>query len=374
MTNDLILAIDTSCDDTAAAVTRGRVVYANVVASQVELHKKFGGVFPTIAKQAHRQRIAPVVALALERAGVTWSAVARIAVTQGPGLAPALEVGLEYAKQLAITHQLPLTPVNHIAGHIFAVAARPRPRLDATLAVAGLPSSPLSPTTVDSQLPLRWPILAVIVSGGHTEFVLVTGPDQYQRVGWTVDDAAGEALDKFGRMVDLGYPAGPVVELLARQGNPRAFTFPLPMTTTHDAMMSFSGLKTAVRRKVEELTAHQPLTKEQVVDLCASFQYAVFHAICYKLNKFLQHYLTTGQPPLQAVWLGGGVAANVALRQHLRQTLRPYQLPLHTPYTKKLCSDNAAMIGVAAAVRPVSPGNAATWVPDRLPQWRVDQS
>ena len=358
-----ILAIDTSCDDTSAAVTDGHMVLSNVVASQVELHKEFGGVFPTVAKQAHKERIAPVVQLALKRAGIDKSELRAVAVTQGPGLAPALEVGVEFAKSYAADLEIPLIPINHIEGHILSVLAQPRSRGSATEDMAGSRAQHSA---------MQYPCLSLVISGGHTEFVLVHEPGRYERIGWTVDDAAGEALDKFGRMVDLGYPAGPVVEQFAKLGNPRAFAFPLPMTANDNFLMSFSGLKTAARRKVEELTAVQPLTKQQIIDLCASFQYAVFHAITYKLNKYLlKRYADPSQPPLFGVWLGGGVAANSTLRKMLRKTVQAYNLQLHVPYSKKLCSDNAAMIGVAGTVHIDQFSDTSLSTIERKPNWEV---
>lgn len=361
---NFILAIDTSCDDTSAAVTVGNTVLSNVVASQVELHKEFGGVFPTVAKQAHKERIAPVVQLALKRAGISPSELSAVAVTQGPGLAPALEVGVEFAKTYAADLKLPLIPVNHIEGHILSVLAKPRTSSSATRAV--------SKKTTTAVPEMSYPCLSLVISGGHTEFVVVHQPGHYERIGWTVDDAAGEAIDKFGRMVDLGYPAGPLVEQFAKLGNPRAFAFPLPMTTTDNFLMSFSGLKTSARRKIEELTAVQPLTKQQIIDLCASFQYAVFHAITYKLNKYLlKRYADPSQPPLFGVWLGGGVAANSTLRKMLRKTVQTYNLDLHVPYSKKLCSDNAAMIGVVGAVHLNENTDTSRSTIERKPNWEV---
>ena len=335
-----ILAIDTSCDDTSAAVIQGMTVLSNIVASQVELHKQYGGVFPTIAKQAHRERIAPTVELALKRAKVLKNHLTAIAVTQGPGLAPALEVGIEFAQQLAAELRVPLLAINHIEGHALSVLAQPKP-----------PLKDARTNHFEATTP-QFPVLSLIISGGHTEFVLVHGFGHYERIGWTVDDAAGEALDKFGRMVDLGYPAGPVVEQFAKNGDPYKFQFPLPMTTSGNYNMSFSGLKTAVRKKVESLSATSTLSQAQVFDLCASFQYAVFHSITYKLSKFLQKYFVEHENTnIFGVWLGGGVAANITLRTMIRKTLRPYNLALKVPYSKKLCSDNAAMIGVVASIQ-----------------------
>lgn len=323
-----ILAIDTSCDDTSVAVTSGQRILSNVVASQTQLHKQYGGVFPTVAKQAHKENILPTISAALRRAGVEWKDISAVAVTQGPGLAPALEVGINAAKELAAQYTLPLIAVNHIEGHILSVLARPKTHI----------------TLVEPQLPA----LAVVISGGHSEFVLVSTIGQYQRLGWTIDDAAGEVLDKVGRMLDLGYPAGPLIEKFAQQGNDLAWKFPLPMTESGDYNLSFSGLKTFARNKIEALETKNTLTKTQIYDFSASFQKAVFRAICYKLNKILQ----TEQ--ISEVWLGGGVAANNTLRAMIRQTMATAQpgLPaLRVPYSKRLCSDNAAMIGVVAGYK-----------------------
>lgn len=332
----LILAIDTSCDDTAVAITRGVVVLANVVASQTQLHKQYGGVFPTVAKLAHKENIAPTITAALRRAGVTWDAISAIAVTQGPGLAPALEVGIAAAKELAIKHQKPLLPINHIEGHLLSPLARPQRK---TETVADFDSQQVNN------------VLSLVISGGHSEFILVKKIGEYQRLGWTIDDAAGEALDKVGRMLDLGYPAGPVMEEFARLGNEKAFEFPLPMTTRQDYQLSFSGLKTAARNKIETLQATQDLTKTQIYDFSASFQRAVFRAICYKLNKICNNVEIAN---ITEVWLGGGVAANIELRRMIRETIKPFGLQLRVPYSKKICSDNAAMIGLVAGVRTVS--------------------
>lgn len=365
----IILAIDTSCDETSIAVTSGTQVLSNVVASQAQLHKPYGGVFPTVAKQAHKEQIEPAVAAALKQAGVTINHIEAIAVTQGPGLAPALEVGIRFAKQIAAEHSLPLIPVNHIEGHALSVLAQPKPRNT-------------DKKTADTKLPI-FPALAVIVSGGHTEFIKVDAIGQYSRLGWTIDDAAGEALDKIGRMLELGYPAGPVIEKFAKHGDHKKYTFPLPMTTSGDYNLSFSGLKTFARNTIEGLEADGPLSKQVVYDLAASVQYAVFRHICYKLNKVL-----LDSPDLGQVWLGGGVAANIQLRVMLRQTLREVNakqnrtLKLLTPYSKKLCGDNAAMIGVVAGMRIAADSQNQDWQQsakktsndtfERIPKMRID--
>jgi N6-L-threonylcarbamoyladenine synthase len=346
--NKLILAIDTSCDETSVAVVAGVTVLSNVVASQVELHKPYGGVFPTVAKQAHKDNIDRCVALALKRAGVDWAKIDAIAVTQGPGLAPALEVGIETAKKLATKYGKPLFPINHIEGHVLSVLAKPKKKNQPAVKKT---STPGFETTL-------LPALSIIVSGGHTEFILITEIGEYQKLGWTIDDAAGEALDKVGRMLDLGYPAGPVIEEFAKKGNSDKFKFPLPMTTSSDYNLSFSGLKTFSRNLIEPLQKENQLTKQTTYDFCASFQKAVFRHISHKLTKILQDH-----PEFKQIWLGGGVAANITLRKTICQTLsefskknydkgKPQQpaLTLLTPYSKKLCGDNAAMIGVVAGL------------------------
>jgi len=337
------IAIDTSCDETSVAVVRGTTILSNVVASQVELHKPYGGVFPTVAKQAHKENIDRCVLLALSRAGKTWQEIDQIAVTQGPGLAPALEVGINKAKDLAKEHQLPLLPINHIEGHVLSVLAQPNSKQN-------------------KKIETTFPALALIISGGHSDFITVATFGEYKRLGFTIDDAAGEALDKIGRILNLGYPAGAVIEEFAKRGDKTKFAFPLPMTSSSDYNLSFSGLKTFARRLIEQLELENTLSTQVIYDLCASVQYAIFRHICHKLSKVLQDNQDLGQ-----VWLGGGVAANTTLRVMIRQTIRQHlkdqkrkglQLPLSpqlkTPYSKKLCGDNAAMIGVVANVSKVA--------------------
>jgi N6-L-threonylcarbamoyladenine synthase len=344
------LAIDTSCDETSVAVVENTVVLSNVVASQVELHKPYGGVFPTVAKQAHKENIDRCVTLAIKRSGKSWNEIDSISVTQGPGLAPALEVGIRKAKALAEEHSLPLLPINHIEGHVLSV-----------LAQAGSTDAKKMTERISQKVELERPVLALVISGGHSDFIKISKIGEYQRLGWTIDDAAGEALDKVGRMLDLGYPAGPVIEEFAARGNPSTFDFPLPMTSSGDYNLSFSGLKTFARRLIEELDDESKLSKQVIYDFCASLQYAVFRHICHKLSKVLLDNHDLGQ-----VWLGGGVAANTTLREMIRQTIRqhlkdtkqkglnlPLSTKLKTPYSKKLCGDNAAMIGVVANVSNV---------------------
>lgn len=340
----IILAIDTSCDDTSAAVTHGITILSNVVASQTQLHQPYGGVFPTVAKQAHRENIESAVQLALKRAQIKISQVDALAVTQGPGLAPALEIGINKAKELATKHNKHLIAVNHIEGHLLSVLAQPNSRSKSDNPPL---NSDVQQSTTASQ---TFPVLGLVVSGGHTEFILVNQVGKYQRLGWTIDDAAGECLDKVGRLLNLGYPAGPVIEEFAKQGDPYKYKFPLPMTTSGNYNLSFSGLKTFARNLIKRLEQEGAISKQVTYDLCASFQKATFRHIIYKLNKILKDHPNLGQ-----VWLGGGVAANIQLRAMIRSQLRAQnkmssnrKLFLQVPYTKKLCADNAAMIGVVA--------------------------
>jgi N6-L-threonylcarbamoyladenine synthase len=348
MSKPLILAIDTSCDETAVAVTQGQLILSNVIASQAQLHQQYGGVFPTKAKKAHQENIEPAVKEALKRAGKDWQDIVAIAVTRGPGLAPALEIGLAYAKKLANQHQKPIIPINHIEGHILSVLAQPQPRTKKA-------------ELIEPQLPA----LAVVVSGGHTEFDLVKKIGNYERLGMTVDDAAGECLDKVGRLLGLGYPAAPVVEKLAKQGNANRFDFPLPMTETKTFDMSFSGLKTHSKRLVKKLESSDQLDKQAIADFCASLQEGVFAHIVYKLEKLLTEI------SVKELWLGGGVAANIKLRKKLKKVAKTNNLTLRTPYTNKLCGDNAAMIGIVAGyILEKNPDFKAKNL-DRQPRWSI---
>jgi N6-L-threonylcarbamoyladenine synthase len=361
MSTPITLAIDTSCDETSVAVTCGLEIWSSIVASQVELHKPYGGVFPTVAKQAHIENIAPSVALALKRARATMADIDQIAVTVGPGLAPALEVGIEHAQELAKLHHIPLIPTNHIEGHIYSVLALQPSKQSLGLSIKDRQktASARSRKRIDE---LKWPVLSLVVSGGHTQFIKVTKPKTkstntkpkleriphlsidtnsgYTILGQSIDDAAGEALDKIGRMINLGYPAGPVVEELAKQGDPKSYDWPLPMTHEKNFNLSFSGLKTYSRNYLKKNWPNKPLNKQELENYSASLQYAIFRHICYKLNKLLK------EKSFSEVWLGGGVAANITLRKMIRQTIKPFGLKLLTPQSKKLCGDNAGMIGI----------------------------
>jgi tRNA threonylcarbamoyl adenosine modification protein TsaD/ribosomal-protein-alanine acetyltransferase len=314
---DLILAIESSCDETAAAVLRdGRELLSSVVASQVDFHRRFGGVVPEIASRKHTEAIVGVVDEALREAGVTLPDITALAVTCGPGLVGALVVGVGYAKGLALATGLPLVGVNHLEGHLFAnVLADPS----------------LAP-----------PLVALLVSGGHTSLVHVPVWGEYRTLGATLDDAAGEAFDKVAKALGLGYPGGPEISRLAATGDPTAIRFPRAMLRTDDFDFSLSGLKTAVVTHIEaERRAGREL---DLPDLAASFQAAV---IDVQVAKAVRAVETCG---VATFLLGGGVGANPALREALREAMGSRGVRMSVP-PLELCTDNAAMIAAAAHFR-----------------------
>ena len=312
-----ILGIETSCDETAAAIIEdGRQIASSAVASQAELHAKYGGVFPEAASRAHIETIYPIVEEVLNRAHVELESVDAIAVTRGPGLAGSLVVGVNMAKGLAMAHNLPLIGVNHLEGHVYSIWL-----------------------TEEEQEP-EFPMLALIVSGGHTELVLMEEHLSYKRLGGTLDDAAGEAFDKVARLLGLGYPGGPAIQETAQNGDPEAFAFPRAwLEGTWD--FSFSGLKTAVLREVRE---HQPDLNAGVeppdpglpiADMAASFQAAVVDVLVEKTLKAVEEF------EAQTLLVTGGVAANRSLRTTFRERS---PIAVKVPPIQ-LCTDNAAMIG-----------------------------
>src|SRR5512136_106786 len=295
-----ILAIETSCDETAAAVVQdGRQVLSNVVASQMDLHAKYGGVFPELASRLHVEAIVPVITETMEKAHLGWQDLDAIAVTYGPGLAGSLLVGVNTAKGIALGRGLPLIGVNHLEGHVYA----------AWLKVEGD-----APGSVPHE-ELKFPLLILIVSGGHSELFLMRDHLKYERLGQTVDDAAGEAFDKVARLLNVGYPGGPVIEQKAALGNPAAYRFSKPkLDGEYD--FSFSGIKTAVLREVQRI-ATIGLKGElppgvPVADLAASFQAAVVEQLCSQTLKAAE---ATGAT---AILMGGGVSANQALRTAMK--------------------------------------------------------
>ncbi|MGD1905169.1 MAG: tRNA (adenosine(37)-N6)-threonylcarbamoyltransferase complex transferase subunit TsaD [Leptolyngbyaceae cyanobacterium] len=325
-----VLALETSCDETAAAVVCDRAVLSNVVASQIDIHRQYGGVVPEVASRAHVENLGAVVDQALAQADLDWQAIDGVAVTAAPGLVGALMAGLTAGKTLALVHDKPFLGVHHLEGHIYA---------------AYLSDPTLQP-----------PFLCLLVSGGHTSLIHVKGCGDYAVLGQTRDDAAGEAFDKVARLLGLGYPGGPVIDELAAQGNPKAFPLPegnisLPGGGFHRYDSSFSGLKTAVLRLVQALQAqgHDPLP---VADLAASFQGAVARSLTKRtLNCALDHGLSK-------IVVGGGVAANSGLRQSLTTAAEAQGIQVLFP-PLAYCTDNAAMIGCAAAEH-LSQGHTST--------------
>jgi len=335
--SDLVLAIETSCDETAAAVMRGGTEeLGTVVASQIDFHARFGGVVPEIASRKHTEAIVAVVAEALGTAGVAFADLDAIAVTQGPGLVGALVVGLAYAKGVALATGLPLVGVNHLEGHVYA-ARLLRPDLEA-------------------------PLVALLVSGGHTMLVHVPEWGRYEVLGRTLDDAAGEAFDKVAKALGLGYPGGPVISRLAAEGDPEAIAFPRAMLRSGDLDFSLSGLKTAV---VQYLAGERAAGREvNAADVAASFQQAVVDVQVAKTVRAATDHRVA------AVVLAGGVAANPALREGLRAALAHADVDLVVPPIG-LCTDNASMIA-AAAHDHVARGRFLGLGADALPALRLD--
>jgi N6-L-threonylcarbamoyladenine synthase len=331
-----ILAIETSCDETAAAVIEnGRALVASTVASQMDIHARFGGVFPEVASRQHILAIVPVVQETLAKAHMTLADVDAVAATRGPGLAGSLLVGLNAAKGLVLGTNLPLVGVNHLEGHIYA----------AWIHAAG-ETPPPEP---------RFPIMALLVSGGHTELDLMTDHLVYQRLGATRDDAAGEAFDKIARVLGLPYTGGPSIQKAAEKGNPEAFKFPRAwLGGTWE--FSFSGLKTAVLREIKRLEAEdRPVPVE---DLAASFQAAVVDVLFTKTMKAAREY------EAKEILVAGGVSANQSLREVFQSQ---QELPVHIP-PLSLCTDNAAMVAAAGYYR-FALGHTDGLEIDVLPTW-----
>ena len=337
-----ILGIESSCDETAAAVVEnGRLIQSNLVASQVALHAQFGGVFPEVASRQHIRTIYTIIEQALQQAHLDFSDVDAIAVTRGPGLPGSLVVGLNTAKGLALGSGLPLVGVNHLEGHVYS-AWLDWPRLSGDGNVAEKPVP-------------QFPLVALIVSGGHTELILMRDHLRYKRLGATLDDAAGEAFDKVARLLGLSYPGGPSIQQASQDGNPQLFDF--PRAWLEDTWnFSFSGLKTAVLREVRSLQAHR--TSLPVADLAASFQAAVVDVLVGKTLRAAEAYQAA------TILVAGGVSANQALREAF-QAQAP--VAVHIPPIT-LCTDNAAMIAGAGYFRYVA-GQRDGLDIDVLPNW-----
>lgn len=389
----IILSIDTSCDETSVAVTEGRRVLSNVIYSQVLLHKNWGGVVPSIAKRAHEERIDFVVEEALrkfmryyennqlskfgsrkrgtlnyrsslENQGANDNSIPQkpaqtdyflrnafqyidaIAVTQGPGLAMALGVGITKAKELATAYNKKLIPVNHLEGHIYSPFVENR---------EGNP-----------KIEINYPYLAIVISGGHTEIVKLSGPAEYEILGETVDDAAGEALDKAAKMLGLGYPGGAVIERLAADvGNKDFYAFPRPMLYTKDLQFSFSGLKTSLYYFLKEMSEKEKIS--HLKKIVSSYQAAVFDTILKKVGKAIK------QTGINHLVVGGGVIANKYLRRKFRKLVREYEGSVLFPSYPYLTGDNAAMIGIVAGIRAKKGKFSKDLSLDRMPRMRLSQ-
>lgn len=319
MTDPLILGLESSCDDSAAALSRGRDVLASVVKGQGALHAAYGGVVPEIAARAHAERLDLCVEEALAEAGVALRDVDAIAVTAGPGLIGGVLSGVMLAKGLAAGLGKPLVGVNHLAGHA------------------------LTPRLTDG---LAFPYLMLLVSGGHCQFLTVRGPQDFSRLGGTIDDAPGEAFDKTARLLGLPQPGGPSVEAEALKGDEKRFRFPRPLLDRPGCDLSFSGLKTALLRQCDQIVAAQGgLTRQDRADLCAGFQAAVRDVLAEKARRAISLYMNEN-PASPALAVAGGVAANRALRGALEYVCAETGLRFTAP-PLALCTDNAAMIAYA---------------------------
>ncbi len=316
-----ILGIESSCDDTSAAVLRNNVLISNVIASQA-VHVKYGGVIPELASRAHQQNIVPVVATALREAGITADRLDAIAFTRGPGLVGSLLVGVSFAKGLALSHDIPMVEVNHLQGHILSH-------------FIDLP---------DRRLPHPdFPFLCLLVSGGHTQIVRVDSPLEMQIIGTTIDDAAGEAFDKCAKVMGLPYPGGPVIDRLAREGDPKAFRFARPHVEGLDC--SFSGLKTSFLYTLRDAVAAEPdFIEQRKADLCASLQHTIVSIL---VDKLVRASKLTG---IRDIAIGGGVSANSGLREGIVEAGRRHGWRTFLPELK-FTTDNAAMIAMAGYFR-----------------------
>lgn len=316
-----ILGIESSCDDTSAAVLRNGVLLSNVIASQA-VHEKYGGVIPELASRAHQQNIIPVVDAAIRDAGITPDELDAIAFTRGPGLLGSLLVGVSFAKGLSLSRSIPMVEVNHLQGHILSH-------------FIDLP---------DQQLPHpSFPFLTLLVSGGHTQLVLVTAPLEMEIIGTTIDDAAGEAFDKCAKVMGLPYPGGPVIDRLAKEGDPKRFRFAKPNVDGFD--YSFSGLKTSFLYFLRDAVAEEPdFIERNKADLCASLQKTIIDILLTKLVKAAKEYKITD------IAIAGGVSANSGLRQAVEEEGRKRRWRTFLP-PMKFTTDNAAMIAMTGMYR-----------------------
>lgn len=317
--NCYILGIESSCDDTAAAIINNGEILSNVVATQ-EIHEQYGGVVPELASRAHQQNIVPVVHQALQKANIDKKQLSAIAFTRGPGLMGSLLVGTSFSKSLAFGLGIPLIDVDHMQAHILAHFIK-----------------------VDGKTPPSFPFLALTISGGHTQIVKVNNHFEMEVIGQTIDDAVGEAFDKSAKILGLPYPGGPLIDKYAQEGNPKAFKFPKPKVGPMD--FSFSGLKTSVLYFVEKETKANPsFVSENLSDICASIQYTIVE---YLMDKLKNAVKKTG---IKEIAIGGGVSANSGIRKALQDAEQKYGWKTHVPKFE-FCTDNAAMIAIVGELK-----------------------
>ena len=312
----IILSIESSCDDTSAAVLKGRQLLSNITANQ-SVHKAYGGVVPELASRAHQQNIIPVVEQAIKEANIKKEDITAVAFTRGPGLLGSLLVGASFAKSFAMARKIPLIEVNHMQGHILAHFIEDQNNLPK-------PS---------------FPFLCLTVSGGHTQIVKVDSPYEFEIIGQTIDDAAGEAFDKISKIIGLPYPGGPLMDKYAKEGNPKAFTFTHPKVGAFD--FSFSGLKTGVLYFLQkEIKKNPDFVKDNLADICASVQHTIVSILLKTYKKAAKN---TG---IKQLAIAGGVSANSELRKRLKEMETNYGYETYIP-PMSYCTDNAAMIGIA---------------------------
>ncbi|WIY26786.1 tRNA (adenosine(37)-N6)-threonylcarbamoyltransferase complex transferase subunit TsaD [Parasedimentitalea psychrophila] len=345
-----ILGLESSCDDTAAAVIRQSgddlpEVLSSIVFGQNELHSAYGGIVPEIAARAHAEKLDVCVRDALDKSGLTLADLDAIAVTAGPGLIGGVMSGVMCAKGIAAATGLPLIGVNHLAGHA------------------------LTPRLTDA---IAYPYLMLLVSGGHCQYLITRGPEDFTRLGGTIDDAPGEAFDKTARLLGLPQPGGPAVQAEAEMGNPKRFRFPRPMLDRPDCNLSFSGLKTALMRMRDQVAAERGgLTRQDRADLCAGFQAAVVDVLAGKTRRAIRLYLEEN-PATPTVAVAGGVAANTAIRAALESVCAEMGAVFTAP-PLHLCTDNAAMIAYAGLERFKAGARDGLDLTAR-PRWPLDQT
>jgi len=325
--NPIILAIDTSCDETSVAIVKGRLVLSNVVSSQVELHKKWGGVVPDISRRAHIEELPGTYKEALQRARLKAEDIEAVAVTIGPGLAIDLEIGLQFAKDFSNSYNVPFIPVNHMEGHLMAGL---------------LLNSKGNGRVPDLSFTKQLPALAMLISGRHTEIIYFEEFGKYKKLGWTLDDAAGEAFDKVARMLGLGYPGGEIMEEFSKKGKSGIIELPVPMAKSKDMNFSYSGLKTAALYKLKKLREDGVKDKDIIHNFAKSFVNSVAISITNKLKMAFIEY-----PEIKSLYIGGGVSKNQLIGRRISKLAKEYNAEFILP-DLRFRSDNASMIGIAA--------------------------